>query len=182
MSVNHQNMINRLKLYDKFAYVISVVVIFLVIFMRQEAKPDLGISFGFLPPIYSALNALTALLLVLALWQIKKKNIVNHKRLMMSAIGTSVLFLLGYVLYHFTTPETKYCGVGSIRYFYFFLLITHIILAGAILPFILLTFNRGLLMMTEKHKKFARWVYPLWLYVAITGPVIYLMLAPCYDH
>jgi len=182
MNEVNDNLIKRLKLYDKFAYVLSVVVIFLVIFMRQEDKPDLGISFGFLPPLYSALNALTAILLVLALWQIKRKNIENHKRLMMSAIFTSALFLLGYVLYHFTTPETKYCGVGTIRYFYFFLLITHIILAGAILPFILLTFNRGLLMMTDRHKKFARWVFPLWLYVAISGPVIYMMLAPCYDH
>lgn len=172
----------KLKLYDKFAYVLSAVVIFLVIFMRQEDKPDLGISFGFLPPLYSSLNAVTALLLILALWQIKKKNIDNHRRFIMAAIGTSILFLLGYVLYHFTTPETKYCGVGTIRYFYFFLLITHIILAGAILPFILITFNRGFLMMTEKHKKLARWVFPLWLYVAITGPVIYMMLAPCYNH
>lgn len=173
---------NKLKLFDRFAYAISVVVIFLVIFMRQEDKPDFGISFGFLPPLYSALNALTAVLLILALWQIKKKNIANHKRLMMSALFTSVLFLLGYVVYHFTTPETKYCGVGTIRYFYFFLLITHIILAGVILPFILLTFNRGYLMLTEKHKKLARYVFPLWLYVALTGPIIYLMLAPCYNH
>jgi len=172
----------RLKLFDRFAYLISVVVIFMVIGMRQEDKPDFGISFSFLPPLYSALNALTAMLLLLALWQIKKKNILNHKRLMMSAMFTSVLFLLGYVLYHFTTPETKYCGEGSIRYFYFFLLITHIILAGAILPFILLTFNRGYLMMTARHKKMARWVFPLWFYVVISGPVIYLMLAPCYNH
>lgn len=172
----------KLKVFDRFAYAISVVVIFLVIFMRQEDKPDFGISFGFLPPLYSALNAITALLLILALWQIKKKNIENHKRLMMAALVSSVLFLLGYVVYHFTTPETKYCGVGNIRYFYFFLLITHIILAGVILPFILLTFNRGYLMMTDKHKKLARYVFPLWLYVALTGPVIYLMLAPCYNH
>lgn len=172
----------KLKVFDRFAYAISVVVIFLVIFMRQEDKPDFGISFGFLPPLYSALNAITALLLILALWQIKKKNIENHKRLMMAALVSSVLFLLGYVVYHFTTPETKYCGVGNIRYFYFFLLITHIILAGLILPFILLTFNRGYLMMTDKHKKLARYVFPLWLYVALTGPVIYLMLAPCYNH
>lgn len=179
---NDKNKIVKLKLYDKIAYVLSVVVILLVVLMRQEDKPDFGISFGFLPPLYSALNAVTALLLIMALWQIKKKNIQAHKRFIIAAIISSILFLLGYVLYHFTTPETKYCGVGTIRYFYFFLLITHIILAGVILPFILLTFNRGLLMMTEKHKKFAKWVFPLWLYVAISGPVIYLMLSPCYSH
>lgn len=172
----------KLKLFDRFAYAISVVVIFLVIFMRQEDKPDFGIDFSFLPPLYSALNALTALLLLVALYQIKKKNIQLHKRFMMAAMLTSVLFLLGYVLYHFTTPETKYCGEGGVRYFYFFLLITHIILAGLILPFILLTFNRGFLMLTEKHRKLAKWVFPLWFYVAITGPVIYIMLAPCYNQ
>jgi len=93
---------------------------------------------------------------------------------------TSALFLICYVVYHFTTPETPYCGEGNIRYLYFFLLITHILLAGGILPFILLTFNRGWLGIVDRHRKMARWVFPLWLYVAISGPVIYLMLKPCY--
>jgi len=116
------------------------------------------------------------------LMMVKKGKIKAHKNLMLSAIGSSILFLLMYVVYHFTTPETKYCGVGTIRYFYFFLLITHIILAGVILPFILLTFNRGFLNVLDKHRKMAKWVYPLWLYVALTGPVIYYMLSPCYQH
>ena len=92
----------------------------------------------------------------------------------------SFFFLLSYVVYHFTTPETRYCKQGMIRTIYFFILISHIILAGLSLPFILLTFSRGISFMTEKHKKMARWVYPVWLYVMITGPVVYLMLRPCY--
>ena len=178
--MNQQQTEKRLKRYDRIAYLLSVLVIAAVVLMRGENKPDFGIDFTFLPPLYSALNALTALFLILAFVQIKKKNIEAHKRLIISAMVTSILFLLGYVIYHFTTPETKYCGEGTIRYLYFFLLITHIILAGAILPFILLTFNRGILYMVEKHRKMAKWVFPLWLYVALTGPVIYLMLKPCY--
>lgn len=172
----------KLKKYDRFAYLLSVVVIALVVLMRQEKKPDFGIDFSFLPAFYSSLNALTAILLIAAFVMIKRKNVQAHKRFILAALFTSALFLLGYVLYHFTTPETKYCGVGTIRYFYFFLLITHIILAGAILPFILMTFNRGWLNLVEKHKRMARWVFPLWLYVAISGPIIYLMLSPCYQH
>lgn len=166
---------------DWAAYILSVIVIFLVIVMRMPEKNNYGFDFTFLPPLYSTLNAIVAILLVLALSAIKKKNIKAHKRYIISAMFCSALFLLMYVIYHFTTPETKYCQQGNIRYVYFFLLITHIILAGVILPFILMAFNRGYLMIIDKHKKMVKWVYPLWLYVAITGPVIYLMLKPCYQ-
>lgn len=163
------------------AYILSVVVIFLVVVMRMPEKNNFGYDFSFLPPVYSTMNAIVAILLILALMAIKKKNITAHKRYIMLAMFFSAVFLVMYVVYHFTTPETKYCGVGNIRYFYFFLLITHIILAGAILPFILMAFNRGYLMVIDKHKKMVKWVFPLWLYVAVTGPVIYLMLKPCYQ-
>jgi putative membrane protein len=93
---------------------------------------------------------------------------------------TSALFLLSYVLYHFTTPETRFGGEGVIRYIYFFILITHIILAALTLPFILLTFNRAYTDQFDRHRKMARWVFPLWLYVAVTGPICYLMLKPYY--
>ena len=170
----------KLKRLDYIAYAVSVVVIVLVVLMRR-VKIDLGFDFSFLPPLHASLNAITAILLVLAFLQIKKKKIEVHKKLMITAMITSVLFLISYVLYHFTTEETRFCKEGSIRYVYFFLLITHVILAGIILPFILITFNRGFLMVVEKHRKLAKWVYPLWLYVAITGPVLYLMLMPCYN-
>lgn len=162
------------------AVIVSIVVIALVILMRGENKPDFGIDFSFLPPVYSAMNALCAVALACALYFVKQKNIIAHQRSIYVALGLSVLFLLCYVLYHFTTPETSYCHEGNIRYVYFFLLITHIILAGAILPFILFTFIRAYTGQIDRHRKMARWVFPLWFYVAVTGPVIYFMLKDCY--
>ncbi len=172
----------RLKRFDLFAYLSSALVLALVVLTRGDVKPDFGIDFSFLPAVYSSFNAVTAVVLILALVAIKKKKVQLHQRLIYTAIGTSIIFLLLYVVYHYTTPETKYCGEGSIRYFYFFLLISHIILAGVILPFILLTFNRAFLGMIDRHRKMAKWVFPLWLYVALTGPLIYVMLYPCYNH
>jgi len=173
---------NKLKKMDWVAYALSVVVLLLVVLMRQPEKFNFGVDFTWLPAFYSSLNALVAVCLMIALYFIKKKDVAKHKMMMIAAIIFSTLFLLCYVVYHATTPETKYCGVGSIRYLYFVLLITHIILAGVILPFILMTFNRGILMKVARHKKFARWVFPLWFYVAITGPIVFLMLRPCYNH
>ena len=164
---------------NKGATVVSVIVVLLVVMMRK-IKLDVGIDFTFLPPFYSTLNALVAFVLILALSAIKKKNIAAHRRYMTIALGLSALFLLCYVLYHITTPETKYCGVGNIRYLYFFLLITHIILAAGLLPFILFTYIRAYTGQIMLHRKMAKWVFPLWLYVAVTGPVIYIMLRPCY--
>ena len=164
---------------NKGATIVSVIVVLMVVMMRK-IKLDIGIDFTFLPPFYSTLNALVAFVLILALSAIKKKNIAAHRRYMTIALGLSALFLLCYVLYHITTPETKYCGVGNIRYLYFFLLITHIILAALLLPFILFTYIRAYTGQIMLHRKMARWVFPLWLYVAVTGPVIYIMLRPCY--
>ncbi len=161
------------------AYVVSAAVLFLVVLMRR-VKLDLGTDFSFLPPFHASLNALTAVILLMALWFIKRKNVQAHRRAIYVAMMTSALFLLSYVLYHFTTPETRYGGEGLLRYIYFFLLITHVVLAAAVLPFILLTFNRAYTGQFERHKKMARWVFPLWLYVAITGPICYLMLRPYY--
>jgi len=173
---------NRLRKLDWVAYALSVVVILLVVLMRQPEKFNFGMDFSWLPAFYSVINALVAVFLLFGLYFIKSKEIGKHKAMMITAMILSTLFLLCYVLYHATTPETKYCGVGTIRIFYFILLISHIILAGVILPFILMTFNRGILMQISKHTKFARWVFPLWFYVAITGPIVYLMLRPCYNH
>ncbi|WP_235297042.1 DUF420 domain-containing protein [Portibacter marinus] len=161
------------------AYIVSIAVVGLVILMRR-VKLDVGVDFSFLPPIHSTLNAITAVLLIVALVFIKQKKIIAHRNTMFAAVITSALFLLSYVLYHFTTPETSYCIEGNIRYLYFTLLITHVILAGVIFPFILFTLIRGYTNQIEKHRRMARWVFPLWLYVAVTGPILYLMLRPCY--
>lgn len=165
---------------DLIASIISIVVLFLVVMMRRVKIPT-DIDFSFLPPFHATLNAITAVVLLAALYFIKNKNIEAHKKSMLLAIGLSVLFLLSYVVYHFTTEETRFGGVGTIRYVYFFILITHVILAAVILPFILFTFNRAITNQITKHKKLARWVFPIWLYVAITGPLCYFMLKPYYQ-
>lgn len=159
--------------------IVSVLVLALVVLMRQ-VKLNVDINFDFLPPFHAVLNTLASIALLAALYFIRSKNIQAHQSAIYVALGFSALFLLSYVVYHFTTEETKYCVEGNIRYVYFFFLITHVVLAAMILPFILLTYTRAFTQQFERHKKMARWVYPLWLYVTLTGPICYLMLRPCY--
>jgi putative membrane protein len=161
--------------------ILSIVVLLLVGLMRR-VKIDLGVDFSFLPPVNAICNTLVAIFLVLAVVKIKQKDWVSHQKYIYAAMTFSAMFLLCYVLYHFTTPEVKYCNEdGTMRMIYFFFLITHIVLAAVSLPFILLTFSYGLTFHTDKHRKIARWVFPIWLYVAITGPICYLLLRPCYE-
>ncbi len=179
----------------KWAWAISAIVIALVVMMREVKIPlPEGVDLGFLPPFHATVNAITALVLIAAFWFIRKKNIEVHRKLIYVAIGLSVIFLLSYVSYHITMPETIFgdinhdgvlseaekLAVGSTRMVYLVILGTHILLAGIILPFILFTFIRAYTNQIAKHRKMARWVFPLWLYVAITGPVCYLMLLPYY--
>lgn len=162
------------------AWIITGAVLLLVVLMRK-IKIETTIDFSFLPAVYSTLNALTALILLAGLYFIKTRQIDKHQKAMTLSVLTSTLFLLGYVLYHITTEETKYGGEGTIRYFYFFLLITHVILAAVIFPFILFTYIRAYTKQFHRHKKMARWVYWVWLYVAMTGPVLYFMIRPYYS-
>lgn len=164
---------------NRLAYIVSFVVLLLVGLMRR-VKIDLGVDFSFLPPIHASLNAISAVILVVALYYIKNGQVEKHRKAIYAAMVCSGLFLVSYVLYHFTTPETRYGGEGIMRTLYFILLITHVVLAAVVLPFILFTFNRAFTGQYERHKKMARWVYPLWLYVAVTGPICYLMLRPYY--
>lgn len=168
------------KYLDYTTYVITVGILLMVFFMRK-INLNSSIDFSFLPPLYSTLNALTALCLIYAYVQIRRKNIEKHKKAMIMAVSLSFLFLLMYVLYHLTTADTLFCKEGWIRPVYFFILITHIVLAAFSFPFVLFTFTRGITNLIDKHKKLARWVFPIWLYVAITGPIIYLLLYPCYS-
>ena len=165
---------------NRWAWVISGIVLVMVATMHKIPKISTSIDFTFLPAVYSTLNAMTAVILIAGLYFIKKKNMDKHRKAMMTAMITSAMFLLGYVVYHLIYEDTKYGGVGTIRYVYFFLLITHIILAAVIFPFILFTFIRAITNHFEKHKKLARWVYWVWLYVAVTGPILYLMIRPYY--
>ncbi len=177
------------------AWVLTVVVLLLVGLMRQVKLPlPPGIDLTFLPAVNATLNAATAVTLLLSLYFIKQRNVYWHQRMNYLALGLSVFFLLGYVAYHFTTPETIFgdsngdgllsatetAAVGSWRTLYLVVLLTHIVLAAVILPFILFTFIRAYTGQFERHRRMARWVWPLWFYVAITGPFTYFMLAPYY--
>ena len=134
----------------------------------------------FLPPIYASMNGITALLLLGALWAIKNKKIPLHENLMKTAVACSLLFLLMYVAYHMTSDPTPYGGEGSIRYFYYFVLISHIILSVVVIPLVLHSYVRAYLGDFIAHKKIVKYAYPVWLYVAITGVIVYLMISPYY--
>lgn len=160
-------------------WMLTIVVWALVGAMqRPELKIPLptGIDLGFLPTVYSLLNVFVAIFLVLALLQIRSGNVAKHKRFISMAMASSCLFLLLYVVYHFTSDETKFQGQGPVRIAYFGLLISHIVLAALSLPFILLTWVYGYTNQFSKHRKMAKWVFPVWLYVAASGPVCYLVL------
>lgn len=161
------------------AIAISILVFLLVGMMRRYTF-DIGVDLSFLPAVHAVLNTLATICLIYGFIQIKNKNITKHRNAMVTAIGFSVLFLCSYVIYHFTQEQTVYGGEGWTRNIYFVILITHIILAGAILPFILFTFIRAFVGSYERHKKLARWTFPIWLYVTITGPIVYLFMYPYY--
>ena len=161
------------------AWVITVIVLLLVGMMRR-VKLDVDMDFSVLPAVNAILNTCTALVLIVAYYFIRRKEIEKHRRMMYVAIMLSFVFLMSYVLYHFTTPETAFCREGWIRTVYFIVLITHVFLAAVIFPFVLFTFIRGFTGQYVRHKNMARWVYWVWLYVAVSGPVVYLMLSPCY--
>lgn len=163
------------------AILITIVVMILATLMRiPHFKFDIGWDTSILPPIHSTFNIIVAISLMLAIYYIKRKNVVMHRRFIYMALSFSFLFLLSYVIYHFTQEETLFCKQGMIRSIYFFILISHIILAAISFPLILFTFIRAYTHQYEAHRRMARWVFPIWLYVAITGPLSYFMLLPCY--
>lgn len=134
----------------------------------------------FLPPIYATINAITALLLVLALVAIKAKKIQIHQRLMQSCIVLSLVFLVMYIAYHMTTDPTPFGGEGYMKTLYFFILISHIILSIALIPLVLISYVRAFQKEFPAHKKISKITFPIWLYVASTGVIVYLMIAPYY--
>ena len=164
--------------YNKLIIALSVIIP-LAVAILFRVKIDLKIPV-FLPPIYASINGLTAILLVFAVISVKKGNIKLHENLMKSAIACSLVFLVLYVLYHMTSDSTKFLGEGTITYVYYFILISHVILSIAVIPFVLITYVRGITNQIELHKKIAKYTFPLWLYVAITGVVVYWMISPYY--
>ena len=165
--------------YNLWIWIISIVVPVAVAVLFTVRIPGVE-RMGFLPPIYATINALTAVILIISVIQIKKGNRKNHEFLMKIAILLSLLFLLLYIAYHMTSDSTKYGGDGIVKYLYYFILITHIMLSITVIPFVLITYVRAITGKFEKHKAIARITFPLWLYVAITGVIVYVMISPYY--
>ncbi len=167
------------KKYNKWIVLLSVLIPVVVAVLFRVKIPNAE-PLNFLPPIYATINGMTAILLIVAVWAIKNQKRILHERLMSIAILCSVLFLVMYVAYHMTSDSTPYGGEGALRYVYFFILISHIILSIIIIPFVLITYVRAITNDIERHKKIAKYTFPLWLYVAISGVVVYLMISPYY--
>jgi len=177
--------------------IVSILIPTVVAILSSIKLKDIGINVGplsFLPPIYATINGITALLLITAVIAIKRGNRKIHNRLMTTAIGCSIVFLVMYVAYHLTADSTKFgdidgngildgneiAAAGSMRLVYFFILITHIILSIIIIPMVLFTYVKALSQQFDRHKRLAKITFPIWLYVAITGVIVYLMISPYY--
>lgn len=164
--------------HKKLIIVLSVVIPIAVAALFGIKIP--GYDFSFLPPIYASINGLTAILLTVSYISIKNGNRSRHEFLNKACIVLSCLFLVMYILYHITSEATHFGGEGFVRYVYYFILVTHIILSVVVIPFVLFTFSRALAGNFERHKRLAKFTFPLWLYVAVTGVIVYLMISPYY--
>ncbi|HMV15441.1 MAG TPA: DUF420 domain-containing protein [Chitinophagales bacterium] len=171
---------------DKLAYIVIGFFSLLIFFaITALARVKIDVNLGFDPHIFATINAsinfMVSLLLPTGIYFAKQKKYDAHRKVMVIAIVLSSLFLISYVLHHLLTNSTPYPkDAGNIKYFYYFILITHIILAGIILPFVLLTAYRAATAEFPKHKKIARITFPIWWYVSITGVIVYCMISPYY--
>jgi putative membrane protein len=173
------------KKYNKLIIALSAIIPLAVALLFTINLKKLGFNvepLGFLPPIYATINGVTAVLLVAAVFAIKNNKRLLHERLMKLAILCSVFFLVMYVAYHMTSDSTVFGGEGIVKYVYYFILITHILLSIIIIPLVLITYVKALAQYFTHHKKIARITFPLWLYVAVTGVVIYIMISPYYAY
>lgn len=170
------------KLIQNLIILISVAVPLVVAFLFYGPALDLEVSvdLSFFPKFHATLNSIASIALLLGGGFIWKKKIVAHQVSMLLAFCVSTIFLLSYVFYHSISTPTIFGGEGIIKIIYYFILITHIFLAAIVLPFILFTFYRALTNSFEQHKKIARITYPLWLYVTVTGVLVYFLISPYY--
>ncbi|WP_408607094.1 DUF420 domain-containing protein [Halobacillus mangrovi] len=159
---------------------IAINAIVVALLFIPKFEPQTGFDVTILPLLNAVLNSFTFVFLLAALYMILKKNVKWHKRFIFAAFTTTALFLVSYLTYHSMASSTSYGGEGILQTIYYFILITHIMLAAVIVPLALLTLARGLTMKVEKHRKIARWTMPLWLYVSLTGVLVYLMISPYY--
>jgi putative membrane protein len=181
----------------RFVAAVSIFVFVVVLILNRHLIPapaQVPSFVVYLPKLNAVLNGTCSMLLLISLYFIKQKNITIHKRVNILAFCLSSLFLVSYILFHYLAPETMYGDIngdhilsdaekaiaGSTRYIYYVILTSHIILAAIVLPLVLLSFYRGLQMQVEKHKKIVRWSFPIWLYVTVTGVIVYIMISPYY--
>ena len=163
-------------------YTVSFVVFTAVVLLgRIQLDADLGFDIHVFAKANAVINTIVSILLVSALVAVKRGRYALHKRLMFAAILMSVLFLVSYICHHLLAGDTSYGGQGAIRYFYYFILITHIVLAAVILPFILFTSYRALVAEWPAHRRLAKITWPVWFYVSVTGVIVYLMISPYYQ-
>jgi len=164
-----------------FILLVSIVVFTAIVILgRVKLEVNLGFNEHIFATINAVINTTVSILLIAGLITAKQRKYTMHKSIMLTAMALSVLFLVFYICHHLFAGETKFGGTGSIRYIYYFILGTHIVLAAIILPFILFTAYRALINENDKHRRLAKITWPIWLYVAITGVIIYIMISPYY--
>lgn len=172
---------SRDRYYKQLIILVSIAVFAVVVILSMLPKSEsIPAWAAFLPALNAVLNATTTILLLVSLWFIKRKNVTIHKKLNLAACGLSTVFLLSYVLFHAFGVETKFPADNPLRPVYLFILTTHIILAAVVLPLVLFSLYRGLTNQVALHRKIVRWSFPIWIYVTITGVIVYLMISPYY--
>jgi len=175
-----EGLVQKEKRFNRLITIVSIVVPIVVAALFRVKIPNVE-PLSFLPPVYASINGITAVLLLVALWAIKRGNRKLHQNLMSACVALSLAFLLMYIAYHMTADSTSYGGEGVMRYVYFAVLISHIVLSIVIIPLVLKTYARAYLKKFEAHRKLAKITFPIWLYVAISGVIVYLMISPYYS-
>ncbi|MFB9761592.1 MULTISPECIES: DUF420 domain-containing protein [Bacillaceae] len=172
------------KNYTAIVVTLSIVVnalILLLFFSPLGYQGKVTFDIKIFPRLNAIFNSFTFIFLLVALYAIKKRNITLHKRFVLAAFTTTILFAVSYLTYHYLSVETThYGGEGFMRYFYFFILITHSVLAAIIVPLALFSLIWGWTNQLDKHRKIVRWSMPIWLYVSSTGVLVYLLISPYY--
>jgi len=176
-----EGLVQKEKRFNRIITIVSIVIPIVVASLFRVKIPNVE-PLSFLPPIYASINGITAVLLLVALWAIKREEQKLHQNLMSVCIALSLAFLLMYIAYHMTADSTSYGGEGIMRSVYFVILISHIILSIVIIPLVLKTYARAYLKKFDAHRKLAKITFPIWLYVAISGVIVYLMISPYYEY
>ncbi|PJJ47982.1 DUF420 domain-containing protein [Hymenobacter chitinivorans] len=159
---------------------VAIPVVVAILHFFSKSFHIAGAQVKFLPAVNAVLNSLTAVCLLLGFYFIRQKQVLRHRAMMGTAFGLGALFLVSYVVYHSQVESTKFGGEGLIRGVYYFILLSHILLAAVTVGLVLFTLYFALTEQFAKHRRIARWTFPIWLYVSITGVIVYFMISPYY--